>query len=287
MMSKHFTLKAGALTLLILLSLFFSRVEYSHAQTENAIYLKMDYLKVNENATPRQYLEVELGEWRSIHKERIRQGATIAWYLYKVFPGTTAPDGDLDYDFVTISVYENRELVDSDLNTEAIFIAHPGIKIEDLYHRADQVRTFAGTDLWRLESVTSPYTSGKPYSEFLTINYFNTDGGSGEHMELETEVWENIHEERIRRNVLNSGALLVLKNPGQSERVYDYGTIDYYDSLHHLREPLNHELFRAALPHFSEEEIEGLLERTGRARASHKSQLWRLTDYIHRDSLED
>jgi hypothetical protein len=272
---------------IIFIILQFCMPEFAAAQSEQTIYLKMDYLKVNDDTTPRQYLEIELGEWRSIHEERIRQGATIAWYLYKVFPGTTAPDGDLDYDFITISVYESRELVDDEANTEAIFIAYPGIELQDLYQRADQVRTFVGTDLWKLESVISPCTSQKPVSEFITINYFNTDEGSGDHMELETEIWADIHEERIRRGVLNSGSLLLLVNPENTVRSYDYATIDYYDSLLHLQEPLNAELIQAAHPEMSSYDVETMFERTGQARVSHKSQLWRLTDYLDRNSLDD
>ncbi|MCC5906647.1 MAG: hypothetical protein JJU13_10590 [Balneolaceae bacterium] len=285
-------LKQNFLNLIFLIffalaSLLFTKAEPAFSQSDNTIYLKMDYLKVHADTTPRQYLEIELGEWRRIHEQRIRLGVTTAWYLYKVFPGTAAPDGDPDYDFITISVYENRQLVDDERNTEAIYQAYPGIDLQELYDRADEVRIFAGSDLWLQKAVKSPYTDGKPVSEFITVNYFDTRNGSGKHIELETEIWTDIHHERIRREILNSGSLLLLENPENINRSYDYGTIDYYDSLFHLQEPLSAELIQSAHPDMTEDDVEKMFERTGEARVSHKSQLWRLVDSLHRDSLDD
>jgi hypothetical protein len=274
----------GVFTLMIL---HFCKPEFAMAQTEQGIYLKMDYLKVHEDSTPREYLEVELNEWRRIHKERIRQGVTLAWYLYKVFPGTSTPEGDPDYDYITISVYESLSMAEDEANTQAIYDAYPGIDLQKLYDRADRTRIFTGSDLWKQKAVISPYTDGKPMSEFMTVNFFNTQNGSGDHMKLETEIWADIHEERIRRRVLNSGSLLLLVNPENAERSYDYGTIDYYDSLLHLQEPLSTELIRAAHPDMTDEDVQKLFEQTEQARVSHKSQLWRLTDYLDRHSLDE
>lgn len=287
MILKPIFLNLYSLIFFALFNLFICKSEPAYSQSGNSIYLKMDYLKVHADATPREYLEIELGEWRRIHEKRIRLGVTTAWYLYKVFPGTAVPDGDPDYDFITISVYDNRQLVDDEGNTEAIYQSYPGIDLQELYDKADEVRIFAGSDLWRQKAVISPYTKGKPVSEFITINYFDTRGGSGEHMELETEIWRDIHQERIRREILNSGSLLLLENPEDIIRSYDYGTIDYYDSLLHLQEPLSTELIQSSHPDMNEEDVEKMFERTGQARVSHKSQLWRLVDSLHRDSLDD
>ncbi len=255
-------------------------------QTENqdTVYVKMDYMSLI-NSTPREYFELELGIWKRIHEERIRQGVTTAWYFYSVVPGdNTVPD--LPYDYITVSVYDDYDMVFDDLATEAIKIAYPGIDLEELYRKNDEARAYVRSDLWKMVDVVSPYTDSKPVSEYISVNFFDSGNHSGEHLDLETGFWAGIHEERIRRENLNSEAVFVLVNPEGSERNYNYGTIDYYDNLTQVRQPISVELARTAHPDLTEEEIQDFFDRTPEARSVFKSELWRLVDYIDGASLE-
>ena len=135
------------------------------AEDNNSVYIKMDYMSLI-NSTPRDYFELELGIWRRIHEERIRQGVTTAWYFYSVVPGdNTVPD--LPYDYITVSVYDDYAMVFDDLSTEAIRIVYPGIDLEELYAKSDEARMFVRSDLWKMVDVVSPYTDSKPVSSWL------------------------------------------------------------------------------------------------------------------------
>jgi len=248
------------------------------AEDNNTVYVKMDYMSLI-NSTPREYFELELGIWRRIHEERIRQGVTTAWYLYSVVPGdNTVPD--LPYDYITVSVYDDYDMVFDDLSTEAIRIAYPGIDLEDLYAKSDEARVFVRSDLWKIVDVVSPYTDSKPVSEYISVNFFDSRDHSGEYMELETGFWAGNHQERIRRGNLNSEAVFLLVNPKGTERNYNYATIDYYDNLTQVRQPVDLDLAKSAHPDLTDDEIQDFFDRTPRARSVFKSELWRLVDYI-------
>ena len=251
-----------------------------------SVFVRMDYMHLTDS-TPQEYLELELGEWRAIQEQRIRRGVTTAWYFYEMMPGARK-DGDQPYDYITVSVFPSYDNVFDEAATEAIFDVYPGIDLQEMYARADAARSFVRSDLFKLTRVTSPYTGSKPVSPYLVIDYFDTEGGSGGHIELETDIWAPVHEKRIRRGLLNSAAVLVWTNPdGEEERDYDYAAISYYDTLAQLREPVDAELVRAAHPDKSTEDAARVFERTDEARATYKSQLWRLIDKIEAVSLED
>jgi hypothetical protein len=261
----------------------FSGIESLPAENKTTVYVKMDYMSL-ANSTPRKYFELELGIWRRIHEERIRQGVTTAWYLYSVVPGDGSVP-DLPYDYITVSVFNDYDMVFDDMATEAIRIAYSGIDLDELYAKSDEARVFVRSDLWKMVDVVSPYTDSKPVSEYISVNYFDSRDHSGEHMELETGFWAGIHEERIRRGNLNSEAVFLLANNGRAEQNYNYATIDYYDNLMQIRQPIDVALASSAHPDLTEEEIRNYFARTPEARSVFKSELWRLVDYI--DSVED
>lgn len=252
------------------------------SEEKKTYYVKMDYMSL-VNSTPRKYFELELGIWRRIHEERIRQGVTKAWYFYSVLPGDNSVS-DLPYDYITVSVYDDYDMVFDDLATEAILIAYPGIDLDELYNKSDEARAYVRSDLWSMVDVVSPYTGSKPMSEYISVNFFDFTDHSGEHMELETGFWAGIHKERIRRGNLNSEAVFLLFNPEGTVRNYNYATIDYYDNLTQVRQPVDVDLVKAAHPQLTENEIQDFFDRTPEARSVFKSELWRLIDYI--DSLE-
>jgi len=248
------------------------------------VYVKTDYMKLTD-ATPREYFEVELGEWRAIHEQRVRRGVTTAWYFYEMMPGARR-DGDQPYDYITISVFDSYDKVVGNAGTEAIFDVYPGVKLEDLYERADRVRDFVRSDLWKLGAVTSAATRSKPAAPYLIIDYVDSRTGTGGYLELQTGVWADIHRERIRRGLLNSAAVLVLENREGEVRDYDHGAIGYYDTLGQLRVPVDPELVRAAHPGMTAAEADRALGQTEAASSTRKSQLWRLIDAIDASDLQ-
>jgi len=250
-----------------------------------SVYVKMDYMKLTD-ATPREYLEVELGEWRAIQEQRFRQGVTTAWYFYEMMPGARKDD-DQPYDYITVSVFDDYDKVFDDAGTEAIFQVYPGIELQDLYDRADAARSFVRSDLWKLTGVTAPDAESKPMGPYLIITYYDALNDISEIIEIESGFWAPIHETRIRRGHLKSAAHLVVSNPADEARNYSFSTVEYFDTLSQLRVPIDTELLTAAHPEMTGQELEQQRDRTDEARTEYKSQLWRLIDYIDATTLAD
>ncbi len=234
----------------------------------DSVYVKMDYMKLDDS-TPREYFALELGEWRDIQEQRIRNGVTTAWYFYEVMPGDR--HDDQTYHYITVSVFDSYDKVFDEAGTEAIFDVYPGVELEELYDRADAARNFVRSDLWKLARVTSAYTENKPMSEYLVMDFYTAPDGDAPSFETDA------YEQRIRRGVLNSAAELVLRNPEDEARDYDYAMIEYYDSLLDLIAPAEQEGLQAAEPNAGE----------AAERNVFKSQIWRLIDAIEESDLNE
>ena len=242
----------------------------------DSVYVKMDYMKLDDS-TPRQYFELELGEWRDIQEQRIRNGVTTAWYFYEVMPGDH--HDDQTYHYITVSVFDSYDKVFDEAGTEAIFDVYPGVELQELYDRADAARNFVRSDLWKLTGVTSAYTQSKPMSEYLVMDFFEAAPADADTHEMK----DAIHRERIRRGALNSAARLALRNPEDEARDYSYATIEYFDSLLDLIEPLDVETIQAAHPEMPEYEAARVVDAREDA---YKSQIWRLIDSIEASGLD-
>ncbi len=238
-----------------------------------SVYVKVDYMQLTDS-TPREYFALELGEWRPIHEQRIRQGVTTAWYFYEMMPGARK-DADQPYDYITISVFDSYDEVIGEGGTEAIFAVYPGVDLGEMYARADEARSFVRSDLWKLTAVTSPDTDAKPVGPYLLFRFYDSAGGDGC-----AEAERAIHEARIAAGEMKGAATLRLVNAEDEERPYGFASVTYFDSLLDLLAPVDAERLLAAYPEMAAADVEALLERTAEAHAPYKEQVWRLIDAI-------
>lgn len=114
-----------------------------------------------------------------------------------------------------------------------------------------------------------------PTGNYITKNFMDTRGSSGEHFTLELDFWRPIHHVRIERNILNSWAMYTLSKPGGASRKYNYSTIDYYDRMADVDGFDSRELAEIAHPDLSAQEISDWMNRTGPSRTAWKTELWR------------
>jgi hypothetical protein len=114
-----------------------------------------------------------------------------------------------------------------------------------------------------------------PSGNYITKNFMDTRGSSGEHTTMELDFWRPIHHVRINRNILNSWAMYTLSKPGGSSRKYNYSTIDYYDRLSDIEGFNSTELAGIAHPDLNPQEISEWMSRTGPSRTAWKTELWR------------
>lgn len=244
-------------------------------RTEQILYLKVDYLKTTGEQTG-TYLEVEQKYWKPVHQERYRRGIINSWDFYHVVAG----EPDTPYNFVVINVFDDFGKIDYYELGEIISSVYPD-KDPDMFMKQTRAsREVVRTEIWQVDAIIMDSRQQRPGGNYLTINFFDSRGGSGEHADLEFGFWGRIHETRVDRNILNSWAMYSLLYPGGDARHYTYCTIDYYDELSDLREPVGLQLARIAHPGISDDEYNENIKRTIESRSLYKTELWKRIDSI-------
>ena len=257
---------------------FFAEHAISQAVNDKTLYLKIDYYKATGEQISR-YMETELELWKPVHQERFNRGIIKSWDFYSI----VAAGPDSPYNFITINVFEDFSMIDyHDLNS-ILQSVYPEKNTDEIMERTHQSRDVKRTEIWEVNGRIMGDGQLAPGGNYLTINYFDARGGSGEHTEMELEFWGRIHETRIDKDILNSWAMYTLLYPGGDARNYTYSTIDYYDSLGDLREPVGMALARIAHPDLSDEELNNLFTRTGQSRSQYSTELWKRIGFVSPD----
>lgn len=247
-----------------------------YPQQNQPLYLKVDYFKA-EGADLSEYLDVELNLWKELHQERYNRGIIKSWDFYQVVAGAV----DADYNYIAINVFDDFGMIDYFDLESIIRSVYPDMDPDELMARTRNSREVVRTEIWEVNGRLMKSGLESPGGDYLTFNYFDARNGSGEHMELEFDFWGRIHETRLERNILNSWAMYTVLYPSGDAVAYSYGTIDAYDHLADLLEPVDLTLARAAHPELTEEELDDyLVRRTGEARSLYKSELWKRISFV-------
>ena len=257
---------------------FFADSALSQDENDETLYLKIDYYKAAGDQITR-YLETELELWKPVHQERYNRGIIKSWDFYSVL--TAAPDAP--YNFITINVFDDFSMIDYYDLDNIIRSVYPDINTDEFMNQTRDSRDVVRSEIWEVNGRIMDDGQLAPGGNYLTINYFDARGGSGEHAEMELEFWGRIHETRIDRDILNSWAMYTLLYPGGDARHYTYSTIDYYDDLGDLREPVGMALARIAHPGLSDDELNDLFTRTGESRSQYSTELWKRIGFISPD----
>ncbi|TVQ03855.1 MAG: hypothetical protein EA359_08380 [Balneolaceae bacterium] len=239
------------------------------------LYLKVDYFKASsENIADYLYVEQEL--WRPIHQERLNRGIILGWSFYSVFVG----EPDVPYNYIAVNVFDDFELVDYYGLNEIVAEVYPDKDLSDFYQQTRESREVVRTEIWRVDGFAGASVENLPVGNYITKNFFDERGGTGEHMEMELDFWGGIHNVRVDREILNSWAMYTLYYPAGDARHYTYSTVDYYENLGDLTIGAGIDLARAAYPDRSDEELNELFARTGASRTLFKTEIWKLLDSV-------
>lgn len=246
-------------TLLLLIPTLLA-VGLAKAQDEEDTYLRIDYLEIPSDKEYR-FLDKETELWKPIYKELKNRGGLVSWRLYKVL----AADHGRSHNYVMIHEFTEMSLLDNKELNQSVREVYPD-KPETFYKNLSVYRSVDRSEVWQMNGDLTGSERNRAGGPFLTFNYFETRGMSGEHAELEFGFWQKNHQLRIERGILNSWVMYTLLYPSGESTDYTYSTIDYYDSLEHLLLSPDMELASAAHPDLSEEELEHYFDRTDEAR---------------------
>lgn len=248
-------------------------------QGSSPVYLLVDYMDV-EPEKGGEYLDVEQQIWKPIHQERVKAGNILSWNLYAVrFPGGT----ENGYNFATVQVYSNLGNIENAAWDGYFARAHPERDSSAAAEMMD--RTLASRDLVRSElwvlldqaaDTASADTSAVP-SRYALIDFMRVEpGGEEAYLNLERDLIKPVHQERVKEGKIDSWGVYGLMLPSGIDYGYNYGTVNFFDSLIDLENPYPEDLITRV------HEGADLSELTGKVYAARdlvRSELWELVDY--------
>ncbi len=257
------------------LIMLFSHPVSAQDQDNETLYVKIDYFKAAPGEVG-EYESLEREIWKPLHEERYNRGIIKSWNFYQVMAG----EPDVPYQYIAVNVFDDFGMIDYFDLEDIMQTVYPDKDPAALMEQTHASREVVRTEIWEINGKVLPDQATGVAGNYLTINYFDARGGSGEHVEMELDFWGRIHETRIDRDILNSWAMYTMVYPGGDARHYTYSTIDYYDSLQDMREPVGAALARIAHPDLSEEDIDEYFSRTGASRSLYKTELWKRIDSV-------
>ncbi|MCC5927370.1 MAG: hypothetical protein JJU41_12505 [Bacteroidetes bacterium] len=236
--------------------------------SEERVYVQIQYLEVQYASLMNEILSQTLLPFQ---QQRVNNGDILDWSIYETLisgPGDrygmisitkTTHYNELFREF---SASENHRNLGGTVPRQSMMSFHGAIRV--LY-----------SEIWILEGTALPPGDDLAQGNYLTKNYLDSRGRSGEHRVLELDFWQPIHVKRIENGILNAWGMYTLSKPGGSSRKYTYSTIDYYETLGDVAGFDSREMARLAHPELSEDELSNFFNRTGPSRTAWKTELWR------------
>jgi hypothetical protein len=270
-MKRYVHIYGFALTFFLLLNVSCLSSISAAGPPDDRHYMRIDYIKA-EPGGGSNFVKLERELWEPVHTERLRRGHISYRGLYHVIVG----EPDAPYDYVVATIFDDFDKIDEYHPDEIISDVYPSDDPDGIVRRSESAREIVRTEIWHVEGTVLSEGATMPGGNYMTVNFFDARGGSGEHAELEFEFWGRIHELRIENKILNSWAMYTLLFPEGDVRNYTYCTIDYYDLLGDVRQSVGMELARSAHPDLNDEQLSDHFSRTGEARSLYKTELWKL-----------
>lgn len=260
------------MALIAVVFLFFA-AQGKAAETDDSVYLQIDYIKSAKNqATDFQQNQKE--RWLPIHQQRVDQEAINNWSIYEVL----VAEPEADYNYVAITVVDDFSNLYSTYSSEMINAVYPNQDIHEIMGELKSAHEVVNSEVWHIEGSTHPEEKGQNIGKYITKNYMDARGGSGEHRSMELDFWLPVHHVRVGKDILNSWEMYSLVKPSGDATRYTYSTIDYYERLSDIEGSVGMELARVAHPDEDDSVLQDFFSRTGQSRSVYKTELWRLLE---------
>lgn len=242
-------------------------------ETEQTLYLKVDYF-FSKSERIGDYLTVEQELWKPVHEERVNRGIILGWSFYSLFAG----EPDAPYNYIAVNVFDDFDKIDYFGLGDIVAEIYPDKDLDLFYQQTRETREVVRTEIWRVNKTLQSESDTLPLGNYITKNFFDSRGGNGHHVEMETEFWGGIHEARIDQNLINGWVMYTLYYPTGDVRHYTYSTVDFYERLGDLTVGAGIELARIAYPGKTDEELNSSFNRTSESRSLFKTEIWKLLD---------
>lgn len=238
------------------------------AQNPNgSSYLSVSYYKVHN----RDFETLALNILKPLHQHMVKEGAEVAWYLYKV----KLPRGsEIPYHYISVTVQGNWAQVGEsaeDYLTE--------VHGEDAATFMDQLEESASmVNLQTYQCLGQAVSPEKKPSNFIQVNEVKTNAGAeNDYVALELKYFKPFHLARAAAGIMNNWGLYKRLLPYGERFDTDYVTFNGYatwDQIN-LQNPPNP--WKTVHGELDFDQIHRNILET---RATFNNELWELIDYI-------
>lgn len=234
------------------------------AQSEQGLYLKIDYLNVDHTQLT-EFKEKIVPQLETHKNDRLSTGDIESWTVYRVlFSGSDSNP----YNYVSITTASSLEAFDEPNNNQPDQILN--YSEEDMYK-------LSRSELWRVRNSVVDELVAEP-SNFMMMDYMSVRlGRELEYQMLEDEVAKPLHEQRMERETMEAWEMYQLIAPGGIYLGYNFATGNYFSNLHHIEFGFNEELIRSQNPDVNLMEF---FEQIWSTRDLVRSEIWQRIGYI-------
>lgn len=183
-------------------------------------YISVAFIKSKSD----EFLAIEKGTWAPVHRQLIKEGRKIAWYLYQV----KYPSGsNVSYDYVRFDIFTEWKQVEAPYAgvNEIIKKTHPGLDVPAFNKQASQSRDLVWEQLY--EVIAEAANKVKVPSKFMVVNQVKTVPDSeSEYVNLERTYFKPFHAERVAIGIMNNWGLYKRMLPYGEKYEYNYVTLN-------------------------------------------------------------
>lgn len=257
-------------SLLIALGLW---IPQAQAQDAPALYAAVDYMHA-ENVG--EYLEIEK-TWKTLHQSLVDEGKMFWWGLYEV----ASPAGDNHpYNYITVRLYDDFSRIENpfpDGIFQKVFSEYSADQLNEMMTRTGEARSMVNQEFYRRVSVVQG--DAIPGNYLLVEAMDSPEGGAGNYVAIENEIWKPMHEQRLAKGYISSWALWARMFTGTNDE-FDHVTVTNYDAFGDLVNPgYTDEVMAAAHPDVTTSEaMQEIMDKTNASRDLVRSSLWILLD---------
>lgn len=241
------------------------------AQDDSTFITAVDYINVKSES---EFLALEKTIYRPMHENSVKKGEKVAWLLYQII----YPYGeDTRYNYASVSIYNNaaNAIGGGRLNMHQLFKeVHP---FKDINEKTENCRDVISGQVFELIDEALPGPSYPP-SEYLSINHMVVSPRKETaYIDMETEVFKPVHEQRIKEGNGKDWMLFRLMYPYGAEFGYSYLTVDAHGSLEQMVTPNTEDTWKAAHANIGSEEA---IAKISELRTLKRQETWRLVTYV-------
>ena len=184
---------------------------------DTSLYVAVDCMK----STSPDYARLEAETWLPIHQHLVNQGERVSWSLYRVLYGDRSR-----CDYYTVATFRGVEQLNKATDYNAAFAAvYPRSNFESMIGKTLAAREQVSSQLWQQVDQTEI----RPY-RYVVVNWMHAENPVA-YESMESRVFKAGHQELIDNGFRAGWAVYALVSPVGSSIPYNYGTVDFVNSL--------------------------------------------------------